>query len=41
MWCPMQTNFSEDFRRANPDYQNGKGYGVDEPGQMRLFRASA
>ena len=30
----MQSNFSEAFSRANPDYQNGEGYGVDPPGQV-------
>ena len=30
-----QSDFVAAFTRANPDFQNGEGYGVDGPGEVR------
>lgn len=33
--CHLQSNFTEAFTRANPDFQNGFGYGIDPPNEVR------
>jgi murein tripeptide amidase MpaA len=36
----LQHDFSAAYKRASPDFQNGKGYGIDEPGSADLSIAS-
>jgi len=36
----LQHDFSAAFKRSSPDFQNGRGYGIDEPGSADLSIAS-
>jgi murein tripeptide amidase MpaA len=36
----LQHDFSAAYKRASPDFQNGRGYGIDEPGKADLSIAS-
>lgn len=37
----LQSDFVTSFRRANPDFQNGEGYGIDAPGEANMTTASS